>query len=209
MERHARKVERKVEREMEELKDTVDQLQRQLDEAKAQASEPRKDKSGGTVDAQAVKALSQDLDKQSKQVSVDLKLPSRATIDSIHRREQYQRAIAELGEAMTERDQLKAQLAQLEKTIQTDARVKEQAQQLKEAALKRSELAGKLGAVEEECAVYRQRVEQLQKGGAALDQRDREKLKEAEERLRKMESKLVVLEGVSLVRRASVVLAVG
>ena len=106
-----------------------------------------------------------------------------------------------MNEAIGQRDQLKAQVTELEKTIQTDERVKEQARQLKEASTQKDEIAGKLGAVEEECAVYRQRVEQLERGAAPAAGKDvqhqKEKLREMEERLRRMENRIVTLEAVS------------
>lgn len=59
---------RRENRELEEAKEQIAKLQKDLDEATSNESTASRKVKGGGVDAVAVKALTQDLDKQSKQV---------------------------------------------------------------------------------------------------------------------------------------------
>lgn len=111
---------------------------------------------------------------------------------------QYQRTLAELRETLAARDHLKQQLAALEHSVESDERVKEQTLQLKEATTKRSKLEAQLVALNEESAVYRQRVEQLERGAApAVSSSQNNKDKEQEDLIKELQSKFEVLESVS------------
>lgn len=99
---------------------------------------------------------------------------------------------------MAARDQLKQQLAALEHSVESDERVKEQIRQLKEATTKRSKLEAQLVALNEESAVYRQRVEQLERGAApAVSSSQKSKDKEQEDLIKELQGKFEVLESVS------------
>ncbi|ORY73428.1 hypothetical protein BCR35DRAFT_333691 [Leucosporidium creatinivorum] len=172
--------ERRENRELEEAKDQIVKLQKELEEATTNdltAAVLRPKIKGGGADAQTVKELSQSLDKQSKQ---------------------HQRALNDLREATIDRDSLKAQLAALEKSIQSDERVKQQAAQLKEATIKQEQLTARIASLQEEAAVFRTRVNQFERGVDGKEkerEKEKEKIRETAERLRKTEEKITTLEG--------------
>ncbi|GAA6031964.1 hypothetical protein JCM8097_003364 [Rhodosporidiobolus ruineniae] len=161
---------RRENRELEELQATVQALQKEVDDKNAQLAAAGASKGKGSTE----KTEKKEMAEWTKKI---------------------RRLETERDKAIEERDDLTKQLKALQASLDSNAALTETKSALSSAQSQVGELSAKLKVVQEECEVFRTRVQQLEQGAASTAEitSAREK-KEFGEKMAKMEDKVLRLE---------------